>query len=214
MAVNSDRFLYSYLLDKTEPFKPTKEDKAVKFPLKGIDFTTGQSIDLNNYQAFLPQKPEDVLGGAKFAEFPVIQLQQDPNKKGDFPIFTEDELETPDTSPFIGERQEYLNMLDRASAIRQKYGLQALRESAFLQDALSRGQFDYYIPKIQQLTEATKYGDLARQREYDKTSPTSQQKRFLSAQTGEAGLMQSIAGQAQGAAAMNPRISGRNISIG
>ena len=196
MAVNSDRFLYSYLLDKTEPFKPTKEDKAVKFPLKGIDFTTGQSIDLNNYQAFLPQKPEDVLGGA------------------DFPVFKEDEVTTPDTSPFIGERQEYLNMLDRASAIRQKYGLQALRESAFLQDALSRGQFDYYIPKIQQLTEATKYGDLARQLEYDRTSPTKLQDRILRAQTGEAGLMQAIAGQAQGAAAMSPKIAGRNISIG
>jgi hypothetical protein len=211
MAINSDSFLYSYLLDKKEPFKPTKEDKVVKFPLKGIDFTTGQSIDLNNYQAFLPQKPENVLGGA---EFPVTKLLQDPNKKGDFPIFTEDELETPDTSPFIGERQEYLDMLDRASAIRQKYGLQALRESAFLQDALSRGQFDYYIPKIQQLTEATKYGDLARQLEYDRTSPTKLQDRILRAQTGEAGLMKAIAGQAQGAAAMSPKIAGRNISIG
>ena len=196
MAVNSDRFLYSYLLDKTEPFKPTKEDKVVKFPLKGIDFTTGQSIDLNNYQAFLPQKPENVLGGA------------------DFPVFKEDEVTTPDTSPFIGERQEYLDMLDRAAAIRSKYGLQALRESALLQDQLSRGQFDYYIPKIQQLTEYTKGQDLARQLGYERTSPRVQQALVESAKRGEAGLMQAIAGQAQGAAAMRPSISGRNISIG
>ncbi|MBW2472160.1 MAG: hypothetical protein JRE18_08785, partial [Deltaproteobacteria bacterium] len=179
MAINSDSFLYSYLLDKTEPFKPTKENKAVKFPLKGIDFTTGQSIDLNNYQAFLPQKPEDVLGGA---EFPVAKLQQAPNKKGgykfpgtDFPIITEDELETPDTSPPLDERQEYLNMLDRAAAIRSKYGLQALRESALLQDQLSRGQFDYYIPKIAELTDTTKQRDLARQLGYERTSPRVQQ---------------------------------------
>ena len=206
MAINSDSFLYSYLLDKTEPFKPTKEDKVVKFPLKGIDFTTGQSIDLNNYQAFLPQKPENVLGGA---EFPVTKLAQDPNKKGDFPIFTEDELETPDNS-----RQEYLDMLDRAAAIRSKYGLQALRESALLQDQLSRGQFDYYIPKIAELTDTTKQRDLARQLGYERTSPRVQQALVESAKRGEAGLAQAYAMQAQAAAAMRPKFAGKNLQIG
>jgi|DEB0MinimDraft_6_1074348.scaffolds.fasta_scaffold31434_2 hypothetical protein len=211
MAINSDRFLYSYLLDKTEPFKPTKEDKAVKFPLKGIDFTTGQSIDLNNYQAFLPQKPENVLGGA---EFSVTKLAQDPNKKGDFPIFTEDELETPDISPPLDDRQEYLDMLDRAAAIRSKYGLQALRESALLQDQLSRGQFDYYIPKIAELTDTTKQRDLARQLGYERTSPRVQQALVESAKRGEAGLAQAYAMQAQAAAAMRPKFAGKNLQIG
>ena len=196
MAVNSDRFLYSYLLDKTEPFKPTKEDKVVKFPLKGIDFTTGQSIDLNNYQAFLPQKPEDVLGGA------------------DFPVFKENEVETPDTSPPLDERQEYLDMLDRAAAIRSKYGLQALRESALLQDQLSRGQFDYYIPKIAELTDTTKQRDLARQLGYERTSPRVQQALVESAKRGEAGLAQAYALQAQAAAAMRPKFAGKNLQIG
>ena len=196
MIVNPDRFLSSYLLDKTEPFKPTKEDKAVKFPLKGIDFTTGQSIDLNNYQAFLPQKPEDVLGGANF------------------PVFKEDEVTTPDTSPSLDNRQEYLNMLDRAAAIRSKYGLQALRESALLQDQLSRGQFDYYIPKIQQLTEYTKGQDLARQLGYERTSPRVQQALVESAKRGEAGLAQAYAMQAQAAAAMRPKFAGKNLQIG
>ena len=196
MAVNSDRFLYSYLLDKTEPFKPTKEDKVVKFPLKGIDFTTGQSIDLNNYQAFLPQKPEDVLGGA------------------DFPVFKENEVETPDTSPPLDERQEYLDMLDRAAAIRSKYGLQALRESALLQDQLSRGQFDYYIPKIAELTDTTKQRDLARQLGYERTSPRVQQALVESAKRGEAGLAQAYAMQAQAAAAMRPKFVGKNLQIG
>ena len=195
MAINSDSFLYSYLLDKKEPFKPTKEDKAVKVPLKGIDFTTGQSIDLNNYQAFLPQKPEDVLGGAEF------------------PVFKEDEVTTPDTSPFLDERQEYLDMLDRSAARRQEYALQALRESALLQAQLSGDQFNEFIPTIQRLTEAAKYADLGRQLEYDKTSPTKLQDRILRAQTGEAGLMQAIAGQAHGAKAMSGGYSGKNVHI-
>jgi len=196
MAINPDRFLYSYSLDKKEPFKTTKEDKAVKVPLKGIDFTTGQSIDLNNYQAFLPQKPEDVLGGAEF------------------PVFKEDEVKTPDTSPFLDERQEYLDMLDRSAAKRQEYALQALRESALLQAQLSEDQFNKFIPTIQRLTEATKYADLGRQLGYERTSPRVQQALVESAKRGEAGVMQAIAGQAQGAAAMLPRIAGRNISIG
>lgn len=196
MAINSDSFLYSYLADKTEPFKPTKENKAVKFPLKGIDFTTGQSIDLNNYQAFLPQKPEDVLGGAEF------------------PVFKEDEVTTPDTSAPLDDRQEYLNMLDRAAAIRSKYGLQALRESALLQDQLSRGQFDYYIPKIAELTDTTKQRDLARQLGYERTSPRVQQALVESAKRGEAGLAQAYAMQAQAAAAMRPKFAGKNLQIG
>lgn len=196
MIVNPDRFLSSYLLDKAEPFKPTKENKAVKFPLKGIDFTTGQSIDLNNYQAFLPQKPEDVLGGAEF------------------PVFKEDEVTTPDTSAPLDDRQEYLNMLDRAAAIRSKYGLQALRESALLQDQLSRGQFDYYIPKIAELTDTTKQRDLARQLGYERTSPRVQQALVESAKRGEAGLAQAYAMQAQAAAAMRPKFAGKNLQIG
>ena len=196
MIVSPDRFLSSYLLDKTEPFKPTKENKAVKFPLKGIDFNTGQSIDLNNYQAFLPQKPEDVLGGAEF------------------PVFKEDEVTTPDTSPPLDKKQEYLNMLDRAAAIRSKYGLQALRESALLQDQLSRGQFDYYIPKIAELTDTTKQRDLARQLGYERTSPRVQQALVESAKRGEAGLAQAYAMQAQAAAAMRPKFAGKNIQIG
>jgi hypothetical protein len=196
MIVNPDRFLSSYLLNKTEPFKPTKEDKAVKFPLKGIDFTTGQSIDLNNYQAFLPQKPENVLGGAEF------------------PVFKEDEVTTPDTSAPLDNRQEYLNMLDRAAAIRSKYGLQALRESALLQDQLSRGQFDYYIPKIAELTDTTKQRDLARQLGYERTSPRVQQALVESAKRGEAGLAQAYALQAQAAAAMRPKFAGKNLQIG
>ena len=196
MIVNPDRFLSSYLLNKTEPFKPTKEDKAVKFPLKGIDFTTGQSIDLNNYQAFLPQKPENVLGGAEF------------------PVFKEDEVTTPDTSAPLDNRQEYLNMLDRAAAIRSKYGLQALRESALLQDQLSRGQFDYYIPKIAELTDTTKQRDLARQLGYERTSPRVQQALVESAKRGEAGLAQAYAMQAQAAAAMRPKFAGKNLQIG
>ena len=196
MAINPDRFLYSYSLDKKEPFKTTKEDKAVKVPLKGIDFTTGQSIDLNNYQAFLPQKPEDVLGGAEF------------------PVFKEDEVKTPDTSPFLDERQEYLDMLDRSAAKRQEYALQALRESALLQAQLSEDQFNKFIPTIQRLTEATKYADLGRQLGYERTSPRVQQALVESAKRGEAGLAQAYAMQAQAAAAMRPKFAGKNLQIG
>ena len=196
MAINPDRFLYSYSLDKKEPFKPTKEDKAVKFPLKGIDFTTGQSIDLNNYQAFLPQKPEDVLGGAEF------------------PVFKEDEVTTPDTSPPLDERQEYLDMLDRAAAIRSKYGLEAFRAAAREQADLSGKQFYEFIPTIQRLTEATKYADLGRQLGYERTSPRVQQALVESAKRGEAGLAQAYAMQAQAAAAMRPKFAGKNLQIG
>lgn len=165
------------------------QTEGAPFSMKGIDMTTGKSVDLNNYTN-LPYIAESE-GGVK-------------------PKFEN----LPNTSGISSDLQSQLDILDEGARRRAQLNLETQRETALLEDELARGRFQYYLPEIQRLTEYTKAADLARQLGYEKMSPKVTGALRQAAQAGEAGMMQAIANQAVAARNLAGSFRGKNIAIG
>lgn len=173
------------------------QTEGAPFSMKGIDMTTGQSVDLNNY-ANLPYIAESEGGvKPKFENLPDTSKDISPGLQGISP-----------------DLQRQLDILDEGARRRARLNLETQRETALLEDELARGRFQYYLPEIQRLTEYTKAADLARQLGYEKMSPKVTGALRQAAQAGEAGMMQAIANQAIAARNLTGSFRGKNIAIG
>lgn len=183
-------FLGKKLLENTKPFQQQlPKQEVVPFPLKGMDLTTGvRGIDLNQNYFLAPEET---------SEKPFVY----------FPDTTDGKL--PYVSP-VGDLQQDLAVLNPFLDEQRRRDIQFYQDVANLERAQQLAAAREMFPLINEASEAA----FERGLRGDILSPTKKQKRALTAQTGEATLMQAIASQANAAANLASTFRGKNIAIG
>lgn len=166
------------------PFK----QEVVPFPLKGMDLTTGmRGIDLNQNYFVVPEQT---------SEKPFVYLSETTDPKLPY-------------VPPVGDLQEDLSVLKPFLDEQRQRDIQFYQDVANLEREQQLAAAREMFPLINEASEAA----FERGIRGDILSPTKKQKRALSAQTGEATLMQAIASQANAAANMAGSFRGKNIAI-